>query len=387
MGSIGVAVVGMGWMGEVHARSYAQLRSRFGDEAPDVRLVVCADDVEVRAEGSRTKLGFDKCVTDWRKVIQDDEVTAVIVTSPNATHREICEMASSNGKHVFCEKPVGRNGVETASIERATREANVVSGVGYNYRHVPVVGQIQNLIASGTLGEITHYRGRFLVGYGSDPKGALSWRFQRETSGSGCLGDLMSHVIDMAHYQVGPIVGVTSWSHTFIDSRPIMQPGQGTHFSSGGDGPRGDVTNEDYVSALVEFENGARGTFETCRVIKGPGCEMAFEVNGTKGAAKWNFERMNEYELFLDSDDDPGFSTVFANPTHQHYGAWYPGPANSMGYEDLKVIEALTFAKSVASGEQGKPGFAEALRVAEVEAAMERSWGSGTLESVVKGSV
>ena len=114
---------------------------------------------------------------------------------------------------------------------------------------------------------------------------------------------------------------------------------------------------------------------------------MAFEVNGTKGAAKWNFERMNEYELYLDSDDDPGFSTVFANPAHQHYGAWYPGPANSMGYEDLKVIEALTFAKSVASGKQGKPGFVEALRVAEVEAAMERSWGSGTLESVVKGSV
>ncbi|MEE2754967.1 MAG: Gfo/Idh/MocA family oxidoreductase, partial [Candidatus Latescibacterota bacterium] len=117
MGSIGVGVVGMGWMGEVHARAYAQLRSRFGDEAPDVRLVVCADDVEVRAEGSRAKLGFDKCVTDWRKVIQDDEVTAVIVTSPNATHREICEMTSANGKHVFCEKPVGRNGVETASIE------------------------------------------------------------------------------------------------------------------------------------------------------------------------------------------------------------------------------------------------------------------------------
>ena len=153
------------------------------------------------------------------------------------------------------------------------------------------------------------------------------------------------------HFQVGPIAGLTSWSHTFIDSRPIMQPGHGTHFSAGEDGPRGDVTNEDYVSALIEFENGARGTFETCRVIKGPGCEMAFEVNGTKGAVKWNFERMNEYELFLDSDEDPGFATVFANSKHPHYGAWYPGPTNSMGYEDLKVIEALTFAKSVASGE------------------------------------
>jgi predicted dehydrogenase len=380
---IGIGVIGMGWMGEVHARSYAQLRSRFGDDAPEVRLVVCADDVTARAESSRAKLGFDACVTDWRKVVEDPAVAAVIVTSPNATHREICEAAAANGKHVFCEKPVGRNGEDTATIERTTREAGLVSGVGYNYRHVPVVGQIRSLIASGRLGEITHYRGNFLVGYGSDPEGALSWRFQRETAGSGCLGDLMSHVIDMAHYQAGPIRSLTSWSHTYIPTRPIPQPGQGTHFSSGGDGPRGPVTNEDYVSALVEFENGARGTFETCRVIKGPGCEMAFEIHGTAGAARWNFERMNEYELFLDSADDPGFSRIFANPTHPHYGAWYPGPANSMGYEDLKVIEALTFAKAVATGEQGTPGFAEALRVAEVEAAMERSWKSGGREEIV----
>jgi predicted dehydrogenase len=203
MDSIGIAVIGMGWTGEVHARSYAQLKSRFGDEAPEVRLVVCADDVEARAEEARSKLGFEKCVTDWRQAVEDENVGAVIVTSPNATHREICEAAFANGKHVFCEKPVGRDGEDTTAIERSAREAGVVSGVGYNYRHVPVVGQIQKLIASGKLGEITHYRGRFLVGYGSDPNGALSWRFQREKSGLGCLGDLMSHVIDMAIFRWG----------------------------------------------------------------------------------------------------------------------------------------------------------------------------------------
>lgn len=378
---IGIGVIGMGWMGEVHSRSYAVLKSRFGKHAPDVRLVVCADDVAERAEAARSKFGFDRCTTEWRSVVEDDDVAAVIVTSPNGTHLEICEAAAASGKHVFCEKPVGRGPEETARIADAAKKAGVLTGVGYNYRNVPVVGQIKKLIASGEIGEITHYRGRFFVGYGSDPDGALSWRFQRDLSGSGCLGDLMSHVIDMGHVIAGPIEKLTSQLHTYITSRPIPQPGEGTHFSSGGSGPRGDVTNDDYVSALVTFENGARGTFETCRVIRGPGCEMAFEVHGTRGAAKWNFERMNEYELFLEGGE-PGFRTVMASPAHPHYAAWYPGPANSMGYEDLKVIEALTFARSLADQVQGVPGFAEAVQVAEVEAAMERSWETGGWEAV-----
>jgi predicted dehydrogenase len=380
---IGIAVIGMGWMGEVHSRSYANLRSRFGSDAPSVRLVVCADDVPERAEAARVKLGFERCTTDWRSVMDDPDVTAVVVTSPNGTHVEICCAAAAAGKHVFCEKPVGRNSEETKEIAAAAEAAGVVTGVGYNYRHVPVVAQIKKLVSEGSFGEITHYRGRFLVGYGSNPDGALSWRFQRETSGSGCMGDLMSHVIDMAHFQAGPIRELSSHSHTFITSRPVAEPGQGTHFSSGGDGPRGEVTNEDYVSALVTFENGARGTFETCRVIKGPGCEMAFEIHGTKGAARWNFERMNEYELYVDGEQEAGFRTVQASPVHPNYRAWYPGPANSMGYEDLKVIEALTFARGVATGVQGQPGFGDAVRVAEVEAAMERAWVSGVCERVL----
>ena len=369
-------------MGEVHSRSYANLRSRFGNDAPDVRLVVCADDVSERADAAQSKLGFERYTTDWRAVIEDPDVSAVIVTSPNATHLEICERAAASGKHVFCEKPVGRDGGETRKIAAAAEEAGVLTGVGYNYRHAPVVAQIRKLADSGDFGDITHYRGRFFVGYGGNPDGALSWRFQREISGSGCLGDLMSHVIDMAHFQAGPIRELSSQRHTYIKTRPIAQPGQGTHFSSGGEGPRGDVTNEDYVSALVTFECGARGTFETCRVIKGPGCEMAFEIHGTRGAARWNFERMNEFELFLEEENDAGFKTVQASPAHPKYGAWYPGPANSMGYEDLKVIEALGFATSVATGVQGEPGFREAVRVAEVEAAMERSWMSGRWESI-----
>ena len=381
---IGIGVIGMGWMGEVHARSYASLKSRFGDTAPDVELRICADDVEKRSGDARDKLGFARSTTDWRDVVTDPDVTAVIVTSPNATHLEICEAASRAGKHVFCEKPVGRSPEETARIVSAAGTAGVISGVGYNYRNVPVVAKIRALVQDGALGEITHYRGRFFVGYGADPDGALSWRFQRETSGSGVMGDLMSHVIDMAHFLTGPIEKLSSQSHTFIDSRPIASPGEGTHFTSGGDGPRGPVTNEDYVSSLVTFNNGARGTFETCRVIRGPGCEMAFEIHGTRGGAKWSFERMNEYELYLEDEVEPGFRTVQASPSHPGYSAWYPGPANSMGYEDLKVIEALNFARSISEGVQGVPGFREALAVAEVEAAMERSWDSGGWESVVR---
>jgi len=381
---IRVGVIGMGWMGEVHARSHAQTRARFGEDAPDSRLVVCVDDVEARAESSRSRFGFERSETDWRKVVDAADVDVVVVTTPNVTHREICEAAAANGKHIFCEKPVGRGESETRAIHDAAAQAGVISGVGYNYRQVPVVAHIRSMIAAGDLGDITHYRGRFHVGYGGNPDGALSWRFQRDLSGSGALGDLMSHVIDMSHSLIGPLRDLVSRSHTFIASRPIVQPGEGTHFSTGGGGTRGSVTNEDYVSALVMFQNGARGTFEACRVIKGPGCDMAFEVHGTAGAVKWSFERMNEYELFVDSEDERGYRTVNAGPGHPHYASWYPGPANSMGYEDLKVIEAFEFASQVSRGEQGEPGFADALRVAEVESAMERSWESGSTEAVVR---
>ena len=260
----------------------------------------------------------------------------------------------------------------------------MLTWVGYNYRWAPLVQYARQLIQSGQLGDVTHYRGRFLVDYGSNPNGVLSWRFRKEIAGYGTLGDLMSHVVDMAHMLAGPIERVVANRKTFISNRPLPTTSEGTHFAVNPQGPRGAVTNEDYVGALVQFVSGAQGTLEVCRVVKGPRCEMALELNGTKGSLKWNFERMNELELFLPDGVEAhnGPVLIQSGPQHPFYAAFYPGPAISMGYEDLKLIEAYQFLKSVAEQRQAEPGFQEALAVADVQQAMASSWDSERWEKV-----
>jgi predicted dehydrogenase len=383
--TIGIGVIGMGWMGEAHSRSYRALPDRFPDSNFRPRLVICADPVEARARGAQERFGFERYTTDWREVIADPTVEAISVTAPNGMHLEINRAAAAAGKHILCEKPVGRFPEETLLSEEAARQAGVITFVGFNYRWAPVVQYAQRLIADGKLGRITHYHGRFLNGYASNPNGFLSWRFD-EAQGLGTLGDLMSHVIDMAHMLAGPIEALTSDCEIFIRERPLPRPGVGTHYDVASDeGPRGKVTNEDYVNALVRFANGARGHLEACRVINGAKCDMSFEIHGTRGAIKWSFERMNELQLQWRNDANPaedGYLTLLSGPAHPYHGRFNPAWGTGLGYDDLKVIEAYNFLKSVATGEQGQPGFAEAAAVARVQRAMIRSWKSGGWERV-----
>jgi predicted dehydrogenase len=381
---IGIGVIGMGWMGLVHSRAYRAIADRFYESGIRARLVICADEFEARAREAQERLGFEQCTADWKEVVAHPEVEVVNVASPNHLHLEMVRLATQERKHVFCEKPVGRNSGETAAIARLTRDAGVLSRVGFNYRWPPVVQYARQLIHSGRLGALTHYRGRFLSDYGSNPDGVLSWRFQREQAGYGTLGDLMSHVVDMAHTLAGPIRRVVGNQKTFITTRPVATPGQGTHFSVNADAPRAPVTNEDYVGALAQFACGAQGSLEVCRAARGARCELAFEINATNGAVKWNYERMNELQLYLPDGTAEHDGTVLINagPEHPLFSSFYPGPANSMSYEDLKTIEAFQFLKSVAAGKQAEPGFAEALRVAEVQDAISRSWASDRWETV-----
>ena len=381
---IGIGIIGMGWMGLVHGRSYQTIADRFHDSGIQARLVICADEVEARARAAQQRLGFENWTTDWKQVVDHPDVQVVNVATPNHTHLDMVRHVTRAQKHVFCEKPVGCNGIETTAIAELARQAGVLSWVGYNYRWAPVVQYARQLVESGKLGSLTHYRGRFLVDYGSNPDGVLSWRFQRELAGHGTLGDLMSHVVDMAHMLAGPIRRVVGNQKTFITSRPIATPGQGTHFSINADAPRAPVTNEDYVGALAQFDCGAQGTLEVCRIAKGARCEMAFEINGTHGALKWNYERMNELQLFLpdETNEHDGPVLIQAGMTHPSYSHFYPGPANSMSYDDLKSIEAFQFLKSVVDGKQGQPGFAEASAVAAVQDAIARSWSSERWEAV-----
>jgi predicted dehydrogenase len=383
--TIGIGVIGMGWMGTVHSRSYNRIPGYFEHGAIRPRLVICADDVEARAKQSQESLGFEKYTLDWHEVIENPEVQVVNIATPNDKHLEIIKAAAAAGKHIFCEKPVGRSPQETAEIEAAARKAGVKSFVGYNYRWAPTVQYARQLIQEGKLGDLTHYRGRFFAMYGSNPYSVLSWRFQQEYAGLGTLGDLMSHAADMAHLIAGPIKRVVANRETFIKQRPLSIPGEGTHFTTRTDGPFGDVTNEDYVSILVQFENGAHGTLEACRVIFGPKVEMAFDVNGTKGAISWDFERMNEMKMYLPDGTatHDGYVRLLTEPGYPFHDNFNPAPGTALGYDDLKTIEAYQFLKSIVSGEQLEPSFKAALAVAELQAAVQESWKTGSWADVV----
>jgi predicted dehydrogenase len=382
--AIGIGVVGMGWMGMVHSRAYRQIADRFHDIGIQAKLIICADDVEDRAKEAQERFGFTRIATHWEDVIADPEVQVVNIATPNCLHRDVAAAATAAGKHIFCEKPVGKNPGETAEIERLARQAGVLTFVGYNYRWVPLIEYARQLIREGRLGNITHFRARFFAGYASNPQGVLSWRFQQEFSGLGVLGDLMSHVVDMALMLAGPIRRVVGNRETFFRRRPLATPGAGTHFSVASGGPLGEVSNEDYAAALVQFANGAHGSLEVCRVIQGHKCQFAFEIEGTQGALGWDFERMNELQLFLPGGNGvhDGSARIVSGPQHGLHARFNPGAGVGLGYEDLKTIEAYQFLKSVAEQHQAEPGVTEALRVAEVLAAIERTWETESWQEV-----
>ena len=255
--------------------------------------------------------------------------------------------------------------------------------MGYNYLWAPLVLHARELIASGELGEITHYRGRFLSMYGSDPMGLLTWRFMLDQAGYGVSSDILSHSVSMAQFLVGGISEVVGMRNTIITERPLPS-GAASHYGRGNPGdPTGPVENEDFASMLCRFENGATGTFETSRATVGPESQNAFEVYGTKGSLAWNLEKINELQYYrLDTHKNTGYTTIYGGDRFPFHGAFVPGQANAIGFEDLVAIEDHCFLESLAGGQEFRPGFREAVDVVNVQQALINSWDSRTWESV-----
>lgn len=381
---VGIGLLGVGWMGDLHTSSYLRVAAHYPECEGRPRLVIAADEVEARARVAAERLGYEEWTTDWREVIAHPDVEAVSIAAPNFLHRDMALGAAAAGKHFWGEKPLGRFPAETVEIAAAAEAAGIVTIVGLNYRHVPAVKHAKRLIESGELGEINHFRTHWLAGYSSHPLGALSWRFLRELGGLGVLADLGSHAVDLAQHLLGPIVTVTARAATLIPRRPKVPMGTGTHFSVVEEGAEmGEVENEDWVAALVEFESGLTGILEASRVVIGPDCRYLFEANGTRGAVKWDFERMNELEVRLPlPSGDAGYSTVYMGPQHPEFSHFVPGPGIGMGFNDLKVTEAYLFLESVADGKQREPGAREIAAAAQVLDAMQRSFESGSWEEV-----
>jgi len=386
--NIGVGLISVGWMGKLHTRAYQALPSVYPELGLRTRLVHAADTAADRAEYARDVLGYAKASTDYRDVLADPDVGVVSICAPTGLHREIGIAAAEAGKPFWIEKPVGRDATEAADVAAAAGKAGVTTSIGYNYRHAPAVERVRELVANGDLGRITNVRAVFFSGYAAEPKGALSWRFIRDLAGTGALGDLLSHVVDLVEYVVGPISEVNALTSTFYQERPILPMGSGTHFAVIEDGEMGTVENDDYAAALVRFAPhsraaGAVGTLEASRIIVGPQCGLGFEIYGTNGSAAWNFEQMNELRVCVGRGGPHyGYTTVLGNAHLGDYAHFQPGPGNSMGYDDLKVIEAKKFLVAVTGGERRNSTVDDAHQVAEVIAAAAASAETGTWQPV-----
>tara|TARA_B110000503_G_scaffold31054_1_gene50119 strand:- start:7030 stop:8202 length:1173 start_codon:yes stop_codon:yes gene_type:complete len=381
---LGVAVLGLGWMGQVHSRAMLRMPSLFPDRSFDPILVVCADTEEERRDRAVNDFGFQRAVADWREAVEADDVDIVWVTAPNMLHVPMIEAAAAAGKAVFSEKPIGGKPEQTVAAFQAAKKAGVRTGVGYNYLWAPLVLHARELIASGALGEITHYRGRFLSMYGSDEMGLLTWRFILDQGGYGATSDVMSHSISLAQFLVGDITEVVGMRNTTIAQRPLPT-GAASHYGRGKPGdPKGDVENEDFASMLCSFQNGATGTFESSRTMVGPESQNAFEVYGTKGALSWNLEKLNELQYYRLTDDvSSGYTTIYGGDRFPFHGAFAPGQANAIGFEDLVAIEDYSFLESLAKETSFSPSFREAVDVVSVQQALINSWDSRTWEPVV----
>ena len=375
-----VGIVGLGWMGQVHARAFSRLRQHYLDLPVDPVLVAVADNAaDGRLAAAVGAYGFEAVHDDWRELVERPDLDVVSVTGPNFIHRDVGVAVARSGKHLWIEKPAGRSAAETAEIRDAVREAGVASAAGFNYRNAPAVELARQLIADGRLGTIQHVAIRLLADYSAHPEGALTWRFVNEYAGSGVLGDLVSHGVDLGRYLVGEIEEVVADTATFISTRPQVS-GAASHFSRGGDGPRGDVENEDYVSALLRFTGGVRGTLESSRTAVGEQCTYGVEVHGERGALRWDFRRMGELEVCLDQDhQNAAYQTRFVAPGDGELGRFQPGSGIAMSYDDLKVIEAQRLVESIVTGDPVGATIEDALTAARLvdalaESARTRRW-------------
>jgi predicted dehydrogenase len=345
---IGVAVIGFGWMGRVHSQAYARVRHHFPDLPLVPELVAVADEVPGRAEHAAAQFGFTTAVQDWREVLADSRVEAVSVTAPNWLHREIGVAVAEAGRHLWIEKPVGVTADDARAVGAAVDAAGVQSSVGFNYRNAPAVAMAREMLAAGEIGRVTHARFYFLSDYAASPEGALTWRYERARGGSGVLGDLASHAVDLVRYLLGDITSVVADTAIFLPERARPAGATAGHARVVG-GELGPVENEDYVSALLRLDSGPRVVLEASRVAVGEQNAYGFEIHGSMGALSWDFRRMGELAVSrgLSAQDLP-VATMYVGPGTGHYAAFQPGAGIAMGYDDLKVVEAEHFVRSIA---------------------------------------
>ena len=379
-GELRVGMVGYAFMGAAHSQAWRTVNRAF-DLPVRARMTAVAgrDDAKVRAAAAR--LGWERTYTDWRELVAADDIDVVDICTPGDSHCEIALAALAAGKHVLCEKPLA-NTVEEARAMVAAAETARASGVrsmtGFNYRRVPAVAFLKQLISGGRLGTVRHVRAVYLQDWIVDPQFPLVWRLQRDKSGSGALGDIGSHIVDLTQFVTGQsITGVSALTETFIKERPLPTAASGLSGESSTE--TGQVTVDDAAIFLARLSGGAIATYEATRFATGRKNGLRVEVNGSLGSAVFDLERLNELE-FYDADRpsaEQGFTRILVTEgDHPYMSAWWP-PGHIIGYEHSFTHQMRDFLEAVAAGKDPEPSFADALQVQQVLGAVEKSASAG----------
>ncbi|OKP94041.1 Gfo/Idh/MocA family protein [Paenibacillus sp. P32E] len=374
MKQLRIGMIGYKFMGKAHSNAYRSLPMFFPKALKPEMSVLCGRNADALKEAA-DQLGWKETVTDWRELVGRDDIDWIDINAPSDAHKEIALAAVKAGKHVFCEKPLALTLADSREMLKAAEDAGVMHMVGFNYRFSPAVRLAKRLVESGRLGQIYHFRAWFLQDWILDPEFPLVWRLQKEIAGSGSHGDLGAHLIDLAHYLVGDLKEVIGMSETFIKERPLAAEMTGLSAKASAGGPRGPVTVDDATLFLARFANGAMGSFEATRFAAGHRSTNSFEINGSLGSVKFDFERMNELEVYLTSDDEDvqGFRRVLAtDPAHDYAEAWWP-PGHTIGFEHTFIHEILELSSAAAEGRQPVPNFHDGVKCQAVLEAVERS--------------
>ncbi|MBA2306032.1 MAG: Gfo/Idh/MocA family oxidoreductase [Acidobacteria bacterium] len=363
-GTVNVALIGYAFMGKAHSNAYRQV-TPFMSPRLEPRMKVICGRTQDKLEAAAHQYGWEETSTDWRATVRRTDIDLVDISTPGDLHAEIAIAAARAGKAVFCEKPLANSVAEARKMVAAVEKAGVVHMICHNYRRIPAVLLAKQLIDSGRIGTIRHFRGTYLQDWIADPMFPLVWRLDREQAGSGALGDLGAHVVDLARFLVGEITEVSGHLETFVQERPLAANSR----------KRGRVTVDDASIALACFENGAIGTIEATRMAPGRKNWNRFEINGSKGTVAFDLERMNELEVYLESDDVEvrGFHRVLATePEHPLVKSWWP-PGHVIGYEHTFIHTVYDLLEAMADGRVPSPNFHDGLKNQLVLAAIEKS--------------
>jgi len=373
-------MVGYAFMGAAHSHAW-RTAHRFFDlpMTPELTAVAGRNADAVRAAAER--MGWQSAESDWRRLIDRDDIDLIDICTPGDTHREIALAALRAGKHVLCEKPLANSVADAEEMAAAATDAaarGVFAMCGFTYRRTPALALAKRFVDDGRLGTIRHVRAQYMQDWLSDENAPLTWRLDRDKAGSGTLGDIGAHVIDLAQWISGQsLTGLSALTHTFVTERPVGGEfvGLGGHGATGDDVPRGPVTVDDMAAFTARFDGGAIGVFEATRFALGRKNAMRIELNGTLGSLAFDFEESNVLQFFDGTDpaDAQGFRRIIVTePSHPYVGNWWPA-GHGLGYEHGFTHQVVDLVTAIAEGEQPRPSFADGLQVQRVLAAVEAS--------------